>query len=452
MKLKTFVTGNQSTNPKIENVVQKMHSSLTGLCQEIGYLKRSFTDSALIVIGGELTGVHHILGRPDPGKGGYHIGGVGYFHDEALIKTVAESLERYSQLFSECKIKNELPRKFLSYYQMNELHQNIIPEKYLKPFDDTIFAKVDFPFDRYDPFKPITWVEVTALSGKSSMWIPAQFLFLGFTVDRSKEPWLLSSVTTGTAAHITQAKAIINGVSELTQIDAAMGHWYTDEKAKKLILDDRVSTFNTFMMSVMRSKRILAPTFYSLESKGLPGFNIACVWEKNRPGGSSFAVGLGSDYSLEKALYKAFLEGQGVVGLGRLNLFKKMNTTVSNDKEGMYDLDSNVALYAEGKNATFFRSKFGDQPEIKTDRLPQDWTLDNDEEMVSFLAQSFEKAGKDLFYIDLTTTEAKELGLHIARLYSPNTLSLCLPGCVPKQHPRFEEYPGALYDFPHPYP
>jgi ribosomal protein S12 methylthiotransferase accessory factor len=452
MKIKTFVTGNQSISPKINNIVQKVHSPLVGLCQEIGYLKRSAFDAALIVIGGELTGVHHILKRPDPGKGGYHIGGVGYFHDEALIKTVAESLERYSQLFSEYKIKDRLPRKFLPYHEMKEAYANVIPEVYLTLFDASMFSKTGFPFDQYDSLKPITWVEVAALDQNSTMWIPAQFLFLGFTPDRMQEPWLLSSVTTGTAAHTTKAKAIISGVSELTQIDAAMGHWYTDQKAKRLILDDRVKVFKSFMTSVIRSKNLPLPTFYSLESKDLPGFNIACVWKKGREGSSAFAVGLGSDYTLENALYKAFLEGQGVVGLGRLSLFKKMNMPGSKNGEGLYDLDSNVALYAEGNNAAYFRSKFGDHSGVKTEQLPQDWSFENDEEMVAFLVRSFKQAGKDLFYIDLTTTEAEELGLHIARIYSPNMLSLCLPGCVPKLHPRFKDYSGTLYDIPHPYP
>ena len=76
----------------------------------------------------------------------------------------------------------------------------------------------------------------------------------------------------------------------------------------------------------------------------------------------------------------------------------------------------------------------------------------SDEECLQFLIDAFESSQKDLFYTDISSLEAKELGFHIARVWSKDLISLSLPSAVPVLHPRFQAYGGVKHEYPHPYP
>ncbi len=454
MKIQTSRQGNHHLSNAVYSKLTRMLSPTLGVVQEIGYMKRSSVDPFLITIGAELTGVHHLLNRNDPGKGGYHIGGGGYFHDEAMIKALSESMERYSQLLSEFHLKGVLPRKFLSYKEMLALQEPLLEKKYLQIFEEKQFADPCFPFSPFDENKPLSWIQMPSLDQKRKLWVPTQMLFIGYSCQRPKEPWISAAVTTGTASHKTREKAILGAISELIQIDAAMGHWYTDAQAIPLHLDGRVKTFLKFQEKVQDLKSGISPRFYLLESRGLPGFNIACVYERPAPHIPQIAVGLGSNTKLERALYQAYLEACGVAGLARLNVYKEkhVHKKTSDDNTKIYDLDSNIVSYALGSHHELFSKKFPSKGHVKTSDLPPDWTFEHDEEAVQFFLKSFADQKKELLYVDLTPQESRKLGFHIARVWCPDTLPLCLPSAVHKKHPRFADYNGVVHEIPHPYP
>ncbi len=467
MKLQVTPSHRKEFSHFVYHSLERMLSPFTGLCNEIGYLKRSSVDPRLITIGGGLTGVHHLLNRPDPGKGGYHIGGVGYFHSETMIKTLAESLERYSQLLSEYTLSHTLEREFLTYKEMKSKYSQILSKENLHFFKPEQFSKKGFPFDPFSEEKPLTWVKVSLFMNdaheniqkdiQKDIWVPASLLFIGYSSRRRDgEPWLLSAVTTGTAAHITESKATIGAISELIQVDAAMGHWYTNSPLYKIVLDDRVPFLKKFMEKTLNKKNGVIPTFYLLPGRGLPGFNIVCSFEREAPSVPRFAFGLGSDLSLEKALYKAFLEGYGVVGLARLNLFQDKyflgKDLQALNQETIYDLDSNVSLYAAGHHTAFVREKFSKAKEILASSLPIDWTFEDDAACLHFLKEACSAAKLTLTHTHLTSKEAKEMGFYIERVWSPDLLPLCLPMAVPVSHLGFQAYGGVSHEYPHPYP
>lgn len=435
----------------VNKTLTKMLSPFMGICQEIGYLKRSHSDPRLITIGGGLTGVHMLLNREDPGKGGYHIGGMGFFHSEAMIKTLAETAERYSQLMSEFFLKNRVERRFESYNNMEKNTFFIPKESELSFFTESQFSKARFPFQPFDRNKPMTWVKTNSLCSKQEMWIPAQLIFIGYSIQKD-EPWLLSAVTTGTAAHTNYEKALIGAISELIQIDTAMGHWYTDTKAQEIIIDERLAFFNSILKKVTNHNST-KPLFFLLPTPDLVGFTVACLFKRSSPSVPRYAIGLGFDFSLENAMYKAYMEGSGVVGLARLNAFKdKFSGNESHNSQGIYDLDTNTTHYALGQYEKIIEEKFFRVPSIAASDLQNDLEFENDNECLSFLLQLLKKTNKELIHFDLTLPEVKNLGFHVARVWSKDLLSLCLPSAIPVNHPRFEIYRGVTHDFPHPYP
>ena len=210
-------------------LLQNMLSPLCGLSQRLGLVNRSPYEVNTFTAAGELSGVHHLLGRPEPNRGGYHIGGSGIFFDEAVIKTLAESIERYAQLMIEAEHAFEFV--FKPYTELDK-SADMLDEVYLNFFDEQQLANQTFPFSPFNKEQPLGWIKTrSALHRQYYMWVPAQLLLIAYDLKKDQgEKCLNAAVTTGTAAHVNHELSTINAILELIQIDAAMGHWYGQGK------------------------------------------------------------------------------------------------------------------------------------------------------------------------------------------------------------------------------
>src|SRR5262245_24181171 len=82
-------------------LMHRMLSPLCGLNQRIGFVLRGEDEPEFMIAGAELTGVHVLRGQKRPRQGFYHIGGSGVILEESLIRSLGETVERYSQFVSE---------------------------------------------------------------------------------------------------------------------------------------------------------------------------------------------------------------------------------------------------------------------------------------------------------------------------------------------------------------
>lgn len=431
-------------------LLKRMLSPLCGIDHEIGFLLRSSQDARVVVTGAEMTGVHTLLNTSHPGRGAYHLGGCGIRLNEAVIKTLGETVERYSQVISEVSGLSDF--KYASYQDMAK-NNHIIPFDSLIYFLPQQYYQTNFPFDVMASDQPMTWVKLNSLLSRKYMWVPAQLVFVGYKIKRSNhEPWIATAVTTGTAAHTNQNQALVSSILELIQIDSAMGHWYSGQYAPKINFDSRVAAFDNILSKYVDIQK-KSYHFHWLKNPDLPGFSIACVY---RGPGNSYphvAVGLGSDISLVKAMYKAFLEAVGIIGLSRMIIFDRGYHLSNNDinPSSIYDLDTNVAYYALGHQKEFIDNKFSLDKSIDASDLPPDLHFEN-EEAISMLLESFTINHKELLFYNLTTVEAESLGFVVPRVWSPDLLPLCFPSAPFLNSPRYKAYGGVKHDKPHPYP
>ncbi len=65
------------------------------------------------------------------------------------------------------------------------------------------------------------WVEGRSLFNEDKIWLTAQLVFLTFRLDY-KEPVLAPSISTGAAAHFSKKQALLKGIYEVVERDAAM--------------------------------------------------------------------------------------------------------------------------------------------------------------------------------------------------------------------------------------
>lgn len=437
---------------KSDQLIRSMLSPFCGMNQEIGYVSRTSGDMRLIVGSAALTGVHVLFDRPNPGRGAYHIGGTGIFPNESVIRILGETVERYAQLMSDFSFSSRL--KYARYVDLKQANENILPLKYLSLYSNDQLSRIGFPFNNLSENSQLSWIKMFSCFDNTPVWVPAQLVLVGYNVRKEdEEPWITSAVTTGTAAHINYPLAFRAALLELIQLDSVIGHWYSSWKAYEITLDSRVSSLISLIKRSASGGRHRY-IFYYIPNPDLAGFSIACVYlqEKGLP---KVVIGLGSDLSLEDAMYKAFLETAASVGLARMVVFKgkyeidKHNTPINPDQ--LYDLDRNVEYYGSGQKFNRIEERFLNMPIIKADHLPPDTTGDQTVQLKKLIS-SFEQSDKQLYFLDLSGVEEKSLGFKIGRVWSPNTLSLCLPSVPQSIHPRFVNYGGIKHEDPHPYP
>src|SRR5438552_4394535 len=205
-------------------LARRLVSPMCGLDQGVGFLMRGRLEPRFVVAGAELTGAYLLAAHAEPAS--YHIGGTGMTLDEALIRTLGETVERYSQVVS--AVAGGHSTLVASHRELKEAGRPTVPADRLRFFTPREYAEPEFPFQPFDEDAPLTWVRTSSLLDGDAFWAPAQLLIVGYAPRRGAgEPWLLPAVSTGTAAHTDESLAVRNALLELIQIDAAMGHWYS---------------------------------------------------------------------------------------------------------------------------------------------------------------------------------------------------------------------------------
>jgi thiazole/oxazole-forming peptide maturase SagD family component len=439
-------------NPGFDRLARRVVSPLTGLGRTLGFMMRGRDEPRIIVSGAQLTGVEHLLGR----KGGltYHIGGCGIFSEEAIIRSVGETIERYAQVVK--PLTADYASIFATESDMAEQGRSTLVGAFARPFLEDQYAQHKWAYSPLAPDSPVTWTPARSLITGKTLWAPAQLLYIGYQLRRRDgEPWLNSAVTTGSAAHTSPELAIRSALYELIHGDAAMGHWYSDRTAPQVHLGRRTTALNDLLDRHVAGSHV-TPTFHYLE---LPGFRVhvtACVM-RSRPGsGRGHNLGLGISSSLEESLYKAFLEAAAGVQLSKMlrispELVDGAVGARTTDTSQMFDLDANVAHYARPAGAEVLERKFPTDDVVDSADLPADGRSDVRSE-IDAVIDGYADLGAELVFADCTTPEARRLGFHVPRVWSPDTMSLCLPSAPPLNHPRFRAYGGVAETLlPHPY-
>jgi thiazole/oxazole-forming peptide maturase SagD family component len=432
----------------VERLSRRMVHPLCGLDSRVGFVLRGRYDPRFAVAGGQLSGVHRLLGHDEAGS--YHIGGVGLTRTEALVRTLGESVERYCQLVS--VVGGTRPVHVATRSELSARGAEFVDPCESGYFSDAQHERPGFPFDRADPEAPYGWIATTRLPDRRQVLVPAQLALVGYTHRAPDEPWLFPAMTTGTATHTTYALAARGALLELAQVDVAMGHWYGRCEASRIGFGRRLSALGRLVEA--RVAPYGRASFHYLPRREAPVHGVACVFRPPSPRIPSVAVGLGCELRLAEACYKALLEAVGVFQLAKI----AMVTGASEgravgvvDESGIYDLDSNVAHYASAGGDDVLEHKFPTDGSVHEDELPPDvdW---QDADVPQRLIDAFVGQGIGLYECDLTTVDAAQLGMVTPRFWSPDLLPLALPSAPLAGHRRFDAYGGVANERPHPYP
>ncbi|MFC0849821.1 YcaO-like family protein [Streptomyces noboritoensis] len=428
----------------------RMHGRLCGIITSVGGLNKPPRSPRLFVEGAELTGVHLWQGRPAPKPGSYHIGGYGFLPFESRIRVLGEALERYAG--HAVVAEGRMPVTMATHAELVACGEPVIDADCLRLFTAEQLGREGFPYQPFDAQAPLGWVRVPSLLDDSEALVPAQQFLLGY-VPADDEPWLVSAVTTGTAAHTAPDAALRGSLYELVQVDTAIGHWYGSSESVVVELDDRLRALRSLLDR--HYSGTVAPEFHWLPSPDLPGFTVACILRS--PGGAipAISIGLGSGSGLERSMYRALLEAVGVHALAGWSLLEAEAESEEQSAEerlaGMFDLESNVGYYATIEGARAVEERFARSVRESAGNLPPD-DRRPPRQLAGAMVDAFRATGKSLYWFDLTAPDIRQLGFTAVRVWSPDMLTLPFPSAPPAAHPRFAAHGGFGNPLPHPYP
>ena len=265
-------------NSPSNRFLQRMLSPLCGINPKVIFISRGRESARILSAAANLTGVHLLNKSQEPKKGAYHIGANGIYVEEAMIRVLSESVERYSHMTIEVDGRHKM--LFASYDDMLKRNDPILPTEKFNYFMKQQLTRKGFPYQRFTTQAPLTWVQTTSLISKHKIWVPAELLFIGYKIKANLgEPFLASATTIGTASHTSPVLALRSALLELIQVDSTMGHWYTGTKTIKIEFDDRTRPLENLLRKY-DALHSVTPTFYHLNNPDLPGIYFACVLEK----------------------------------------------------------------------------------------------------------------------------------------------------------------------------
>jgi thiazole/oxazole-forming peptide maturase SagD family component len=387
----------------------------------------------------------------------YHLGGYGFFREEALVRLTGEAVERYAGIAALSALADEV--EYASYRDLSSRNE-CMPLEYLALFEPGQQRFLSSRMPQYAPELPterdvLAWLPCPALADPSrTIYTPVQSMMLGHRPSPERgDRSFVAAFSTGTASHRSLTSALVNAIVEAIQIDAFMLHWYTDCPAPELDVDDPRALAALARMG-LGADRVYRPRIAVLTRPELPLTNFGAYLLRRDDRVPLIGFGLQASSDPLHAVVRAAMESATTLGLGLFTTVyqpERMHMAVN---ESLYtDLDTNVLAFASPVDAEAKRALIDSRFSDERVRLSQVQPLVEDEDdVLRRLLEMVTGFSRHAVVLDITPAELADTSWKVMRVFVPELVSMSLPGVPPRNHPRIREYGGVVNDRPHPLP
>lgn len=323
-------------------------------------------------------------------------GGIGYDEESAKLAAIGEAIERYSATLIKLPLKKKL--------SIN--NKRIIDAKEWCLFADEQLKDPDFPFNNIYS-DDCLYTNVFDFQTNREFWIPHPFVAL-------RDDYQTGIPTSsGLAAGPSAYQALLRAIQELIERDALMMTW----------------------LHSVPARAIKIPSYYQNKIRELKGevwaFELTPVYSPfpviavaggiKKRGKWRYSLGVACRETWEESLNKAYLEwNQGVLFAGIYE--KYVDTSNIKDPYKVKSFDEHAIFY------TIFPEYWYDLPMFKNRDQIHDISVKgksmNSEQALKSIKSALAQNNIRLYYRDLTTIDAEQLGLRIIRAASPDMASI----------------------------
>ncbi len=385
----------------------------------------------------------------------YHLSGYGLYNEEALVKLMGESVERYAAMTAIRLFDDQF--RYASHREISA-EGPTLPLEYLGILSPAQQETLAGRLHRYTGRPPteddvIAWVRCPALTRPGEeLWVPAQLFFLGFTSSVEHHDLLFTpSFSTGTAAHVSLDRALRNALIEAVQIDSFILNWYTPNPGPAVVVDDPdIARLLAGMNLGPDSPYAVQPIFLTRPELPLPTIGVFLDRRSNQLPLISF--GVQGDGDPRYAMLRGTMESAAILGLGMYSaIFDTAKVHAAVNSSPYLDLDTNVLFYASPADAEAKRRIVADRFAGSV-KLSEIAGLGDEADTLAALIRMVAGVSQWATYLDITPPELADTPWKVVRVLIPELLSMCLPGMPPAAHPRMVQYGGVTNEHPHPLP
>jgi thiazole/oxazole-forming peptide maturase SagD family component len=381
----------------------------------------------------------------------YHLSGYGLYMEEALIRILGEGIERYALLVA-AKLFND--KIVIASYNEMKLKGIVMPWEYIKIYSDLDYIKLQKKINvsNITPDDQIGWLKCPSIfDPEKEIYIPSQLLFIGLPLNvDANEKMFIPAFSKGAAAHTDLKKALKSAVMESIEADALMIRWYTNDKPKKILIDD---TTLVGVLSEYIGKLDMEVVAYEYTLPDMPAHSFGVALLNNQKVRPVAILGCQTNMDPSKGIYRATFEALAIHYLasnGPIILPEHYLDTV--DKKDFTNLDTNVAFWTNAEDADFKRKFFHSmyEGEVPFSTL-KDHSAKDDEEL-SYLLNKLKEVSEYGVYLDITPPDVEGKGWKVVRTFFPELVQMSLPGHPYSDHPRIKKHGGIHNELPHPVP
>jgi len=379
--------------------------------------------------------------------------GAAFSAEEALSKTVGETLERF---FLSTYKREHLRRA--SWNDIRNSRTNALDIRSLNTF--LTWQKSSRPeFDVKDD-SPLYWTAGEDLATGKEAWLPAQLVFWNYK--HSDERMLARTTTSGCAGHFSKKEAVLSSLLENIQRDGFFMYWLNSLPPR--IIDTsgvRGEEFHRLLETLARYR--LEPIFVNTTSDvGVP--SVTCVLiDRTLPESPIISIGGGTGFELENILVHSAIESLLINTYAADTETYKLSTPHEAFTDARIWRPQRLSAWKGSEMERRFDFFISGKKQSAEEFMGHAGSLRSTEEQLAYILEKLGKLGEgyEVYVYEARNPVLKTLGYHAVRTIVPQLFPLYLwEPAAPLESKRLGEVPQKLgyaparkiNPWPHPFP
>ena len=330
----------------------------------------------------------------------------------AMIKSLAEALERYALIYAKAN------GVFLYNKSMKDL-QNLGYDCFYSDYDVFEgFVYKNYPYlKQMNPDLKTDWTACHRFSDNKLVWLPATYIY-GYQKNKNQFTNPLKKLTTNGMACSFLDSAIEDSILELIERDTFLYMWFAKKPGKEILLDElRHESLKKLLSLIGYNRMKQIKLIYKYTDTQIPCVFVIFKGQKKYDESAFYITG-SADTHIERGCYRALLEFVSIYN-SSLYIKKPMEKMRSRKNVVIKNFEERAVYYAMYENFNKCEFLFDVAGTKKLSELSNKWNIDNKKEIMKKHLK-----GKSIFFKDVTPKEFEKTSFCIVRSYSPDLMDL----------------------------
>lgn len=322
--------------------------------------------------------------------------------------SIVESLERYSSCTWD-------PNGIITARE-DELGEAAIGPNSWPQCSATELAAPDSSLNEYDARLPIRWQRAWSLTRGKEVFVPANIVYLRFPIYSPSELFC-HSVSTGSAAHSSMSEAVLGGLLEVVERDSISLTWLQRMRLPRVNVDPAALTDHAReYYRVGTSTNLEVRIFDATTDFGIPV--LYAVQLSDDDPALAQIVAATCDLDPQQALAKIYRELSSL----RIALRAHARNPQPASEAGLSVVGGAVYQGGRSQRHVFDFLLEGERPSVTLDQVGA--RPGEGQDPLQWAVGQLADAGAEVLAVDITSDEARQVGLHVVKVLVPQAMPL----------------------------